>query len=104
MGLGAGFAAAELDCRSIRAGRIRNPILPARSSRGRADDRGVRGGLPPIHGANVAYCARNLLTEQVVRFSSEPGQQGRKKPAPRLIRGWEPGSERMMLQQKARAG
>src|SRR5260370_22457350 len=61
MGFGASVATAELDCRPIRADRVRYLILPARSSRGRADDRDVWGGLSPIHGPNVTYPARNLL-------------------------------------------
>src|SRR5262249_29760939 len=61
VGVGAGAAAAELDRGAGGSDRVRNVVLFSHRARGGVDDRNLRRRVPPLHGADRADLAGDLL-------------------------------------------
>src|SRR5262249_8310598 len=58
---GPGLAAADWGRRTVRSGRFRNAFLSGDRPRGAADGRALRRRVPPLHGADIAHRAGDLL-------------------------------------------
>src|SRR5262245_57063685 len=69
VGAGAGAPVAELDRGACGPDRLRDVVLSACRTRGGADDRDLRRRLPPLHGADLAHLARDLLASSPRRHA-----------------------------------